>query len=61
MIEIMKRFVGSECMAYTFKGQVDGKLIEVLDDALVFEKNGMLEIVNIRYIVKMKEYSKRKR
>lgn len=60
MTELAKRFIGKECVISTFNSQVVGVIKEVTDGAVVIENNENLEIINIDYIVKIKEYPRNK-
>ena len=60
MIELAKRFIEKECIIYTFNSQIDGILKEVSDGAVLIEKAGVLEAVNIDFIVRIREYPKNK-
>lgn len=60
MTELAKRFIGKECVISTFNSQVVGVIKEVTDGAVLIENNENLEIINIDYIVKIKEYPRNK-
>lgn len=60
MTELAKRFIGKECVISTFNSQVVGVIKEVTDGAVLIENNENPEIINIDYIVKIKEYPKNK-
>ena len=56
-----KRFVEKECLIYTFNGtQINGTVKEVTDGALLLESNGTVEAVNLDFIVRIREYPKKK-
>lgn len=60
MTELARRFIGRECVISTFNSQVVGVIKEVTDGAVLIENNENLEIINIDYIVKIKEYPRNK-
>lgn len=60
MTELAKRFIGKECVISTFNSQAVGVIKEVTDGAVLIENNENLEIINIDYIVKIKEYPRNK-
>lgn len=60
MTELAKRFIGKECFISTFNSQVVGVIKEVTDGAVLIENNENPEIINIDYIVKIKEYPRNK-
>lgn len=60
MTELAKRFIGKECVISTFNSQVVGVIKEVTDGAVLIENNENPEIINIDYIVKIKEYPRNK-
>lgn len=60
MTELARRFIGKECVISTFNSQVVGVIKEVTDGAVLIENNENLEIINIDYIVKIKEYPRNK-
>lgn len=61
MTELAKRFIGKECVISTFNSQVVGTIKEVTDGAVLIENNENPEIINVDYIVKIKEYSRDKK
>ena len=57
MIELARVLLGKECVVYTFNGnQYTGIVKEVSDGALLLEKNGNREIINLDYVVRLREY-----
>lgn len=61
MTELAKRFIGKECVISTFNSQVVGVIKEITDGAVLIENNENPEIINIDYIVKIKEYTRNKK
>ena len=62
MIELAKKFIGKECLIYAFDSgrQFDGVIKEVSDGALLIEKNGELEAINLDFVIRIREYPKNK-
>lgn len=63
MVELAKRFIGKECLVYAFDSnhQFDGVIKEVTEGALLIEKNGTLEAVNLDFVIRIREYPKNKK
>lgn len=62
MQELAKRFVGKDVYMKTVSsGAVDGILKEVIDNAVVLEKDGKEIIVNLDYVIKFREYPTNKK
>ena len=61
MLELAKRFIDKECLIYTFNSnQIDGVIKEVSNGALLVEKRGTLEAVNLDFVVRIREYPRNK-
>ena len=60
MLELAKRFIGRECIIYTFNSQLTGLIKEVTDGAILIENGGAPEAVNIDFVVRIREYPKKK-
>ena len=61
MIELAKNFIDKECIIYSFNGnQIVGTVKEVNGSALLLENKGVLEAVNLDFIVRIREYPKKK-
>lgn len=62
MFELAKRFIEKECIIYTFDGnQYIGTLKEVTEGAILMEKRGATEAINLNFVVKIKEIVKCKK
>ena len=63
MIELAKRFIGKECLIYSFDGnrQFTGTILEVSDRAILIENNGQNEAINIDFVIRIREYPKNKK
>ena len=60
MIELCKRFIGKDCIIYTYNSQIEATLKEVSDGAVLIERNGEEEAVNLDYIMRLREHPKNK-
>ena len=60
MLELTKCFIGYECIIYTFNSQLTGIIKEVTDRAILIENGGASEAVNLDFIVRIREYPKKK-
>ena len=62
MPELAKRFIEKECIIYTFEGnQYHGTVKEVTNGAMLIEKRGVQEAINLSFVVKIKEIVKSKK
>ncbi len=60
MEELAKQFIGKECILYTLNSQISGTVAEVSDGAVVLENNNTRELVNLDYIIRIREYPRNK-
>lgn len=60
MVELAKQFIGKECIIYTLNNQINGTITEVSDGAIAVESNNTKEIVNLDYILRIREYPRNK-
>ena len=63
MVELAKKFIGKECVIYTFNSQqYMGTVKEVSDGALLIERgeNREVEAINLDFVVRIREYPKNK-
>lgn len=63
MIELAKRFIGKECLIYSFDSnhQFTGKILEVSNNAILIENGGSIEAVNLDFVIRIREYPKNKK
>ena len=61
MYEIVKNFIGKDCLIYTMNSQVAGTITEVADGWLCIENGKDTDAVNVDYIVRIREYPKNKK
>ena len=60
MLELAKKFIEKECVIYTFEGnQYSGTVKEVSDGALLVERKGMTEAINLNFVVRIRETKKK--
>lgn len=61
MYELAQKFIGKECLIYTFNSsQLTGTIKEVNEGAILIENGDNLEAVNFDYIVRIREYPRKK-
>ena len=63
MLELAKRFVGKDCIISAFDSnhQFDGIIKEVTDGAVLIEKDGKLEAINLDFVIRIREYPRNKK
>jgi hypothetical protein len=63
MLEMAKRMIGKDCIVYLFDSQqIIGAIKEVGDRAVLVEReSGGEEIVNIDFVVRLREHPKNKK
>ena len=58
---LAEKFIGKECLIYTFNNaQVTGTLVEVTDGAILIDNGNDTQAVNMDYVVRIREYPKNK-
>jgi ferredoxin-fold anticodon binding domain-containing protein len=61
MFEAAKKFIGKKCVIYTFNSvYITGVVKEVTDGAVIVDRKGKEEIVNLDFIVRIKDASDNK-
>ena len=62
MRELAKSFIGKECVISSFDGshQYEGIIREVTDGALLVEKDGKMEALNLDFVMRIREYPRNK-
>ena len=62
MRELAKRFIDKECIISSFDGnhQYEGVIKEVTDGAILLEKNGKIEALNLDFVIRIREYPRKK-
>ncbi len=62
MKALAERFIGKECLLYSFDGhQLDGVVKEVTDGAILVEKSGGLEAINLDFVARIREFPRNKK
>ena len=63
MKELATRFIDKECVIYAFDSshQYIGVIREVTDGALLVEKDGKLEAINLDFVIRIREYPTNKK
>ena len=62
MKELAKRFIDKECIITSFDGnhQYEGVIKEVTDGAILVEKDGKIEALNLDFVIRIREYPRKK-
>ena len=62
MKELALRFINKECLIYAFDSshQYEGVIKEVTDGAILIEKDGKLEAINLDFVIRIREYPVKK-
>ena len=61
MIELAGKFIDKECLIYSFDGhQYEGIIKEVAEGAILVEKKGMIEAINLDFVIRIREYPRNK-
>ena len=62
MKELATRFINKECLVYSFDSsrQFVGIIKEVTEGAILLEKNGEMEAINLDFVIRIREYPKNK-
>ena len=61
MYELAQKFIGKECLIYTFNSsQLTGVIKEVNAGGILIENGDTLEAVNFDFIVRIREYPRKK-
>lgn len=61
MLKLAERFIEKECIVYTFNSQLEGIIREVSESAVLIERSGgTVEAVNLDFVVRIREYPKKK-
>ncbi len=60
MYELAQNFIGKECIIYTFNSQLTGTINQLSEGGIILEKDGTKEAVNFDFIVRIREYPKKK-
>ena len=63
MKELAKKFIDKECLIYAFDSnhQFEGIIKEVTDGAILIEKTGTTEAINLDFVIRIREFPKNKK
>lgn len=62
MEELAKRFLGKECLIYSFhSNQYIGTIREVTAGAILIEHESTVEAINLDFVVRIREYPRNKK
>lgn len=63
MKELAKRFIDKECLISSFDSnhQFEGVIKEVSDSAILVEKSGTVEAINLDFVIRIREFPKNKK
>ena len=63
MKELAKRFIDKECIISSFDGnhQYEGIIKEVTNGAVLVEKDGKIEALNLDFVIRIREYPRNKK
>ncbi len=63
MKKLAERFIDKECVIYSFDGshQYEGVIKEVIDGAILVEKEGKYEAINLDFVMRIREYPRNKK
>ena len=62
MFELAKNFLGKDCLIYAFDSghQFSGIIKEVTEGALLLQTESGLEVINLDFVIRIREYPKNK-
>ena len=62
MRELTERFIDKECLIYAFDSshQYEGVIKEVTNGAILIEKDGKTEAINLDFVIRIREYPRNK-
>ena len=62
MKELAKKFIDKECLIYSFNSnQFEGVKKEVTEGAILVEKGGTVEAINLDFVIRIREFPKNKK
>lgn len=61
MKDFISAYIDKECLIYTVNGQVGGTVKAVSESALQVETKSGLQVLNIDYVVRIREYPRNKK
>ena len=61
MRELAERFIGKDVYINLLDGRADGVIKEVTDNGIMLENKNGMQVVNLDYVVKLREYPHNKK
>ena len=61
MKELAERFIGKDVYINLLDGRADGVIKEVTDNGIMLENKNGMQVVNLDYVVKLREYPHNKK
>ena len=62
MKELAKRFIDKECLIYSFNSnQFEGVIKDVTEGAILVDKGGTVEALNLDFVIRIREFPKNKK
>ena len=62
MKELAKKFIDKECLIYSFNSnQFEGVIKEVTEGAILVEKGGTVEAINLDFVIRIREFPKNRK
>ena len=59
MKEAVSKFIDRKCLIYLLNGEVKGIIREVSDDSLLIETKDGSQIINLNFVMRIREYHKK--
>jgi len=60
MFTLAQKFIGKECLIYTFNSQITGIIKEVNEGGILLQNKETEEVLNFDFIVRIREYPRTK-
>ena len=60
MKELAKKFIDKDCIISSLNSQFEGVIKEVTDGAILVEKSGKIEAINLDFVIRIREYPRNK-
>lgn|SRR5574344_1188827 len=61
MEEMAKLFIGKDCLIYLMDSQVNGKITEVTNGAVVIDSEDKMQVINLDFVVRIRQYPTNKK
>ena len=60
MKELAKKFIDKECVISSLNSSFEGVIKEVTEGAILVEKSGNIEAINLDFVIRIREYPRSK-